>query len=377
MEYYRLRFDFRNSDERKRVIANLESLRAGLDKDIPAKDQDHRLLLATWNIRDLGKEYLASFAPGFDRKKMRRGAGPRSRESLYYIAEIISRFDFVAVQEVNDIDEWEIVVDILGRDWDYIATDITDGRLGGNGERLLFAFDRRKVFFRKIAGEVVLPNSMLVTSAEATGADDMKGKQFRRTPFLASFQAGWFRFDICTVHIYYGEGSAGVEERTQEIDRIAGFLAKYAKEALKKSKTMFLLGDFNIISPEHKTMTALKNHGFKSPGERYFKTNISESKYYDQIAYLAADNNVDFGKKATVAEEDFGIFRFFDHVYRDDAASVAEYKDQMAGAEIGTPANLANFKDWRTYQMSDHMPLWVRLSVNDSTDYLKRLKVSG
>ena len=377
MEYYRLRFDFRDAAERKRVIANLEALRAGLDKDIPAKDQDHRLLLATWNIRDLGKEYLASFALGFDRKKMRRGAGPRSRESYYYIAEVISRFDFVAVQEVNDIDEWEIIVDILGRDWDYIATDITDGRLGGNGERLLFAFDRRKVFFRKIAGEVVLPNALLVTSAQPTGADDMKGKQFRRTPFLASFQAGWFRFDICTVHIYYGEGAAGMDQRIQEIDRIAGFLAKYAKDALKRAKTMFLLGDFNIMHPEHGTMAALKNHGFRSPGERYFKTNILETQYYDQIAYLAADNNVDFRRKAAVAEEDFGIFRFFDYVYKAEAASVTEYKAQMAGAQIGTPANLANFKDWRTYQMSDHMPLWVRLSVNDSKDYLERLKAAG
>lgn len=277
MEYYRLRFDFRDPNDRKRVISNLEALRAGLDKDIPPKDQDHRLLLATWNIRDLGKDYNASLKAGFDRKKMRRGAGPRSRESLYYIAEIISRFDFVAVQEVNDIEEWEIVVDILGRDWDYIATDVTDGRLGGSGERLLFAFDRRKVFFRKIAGEVVLPNSLLVTSAEATGDGDMTGKQFRRTPFLASFQAGWFRFDICTVHIYYGDGAAGIEERTQEIDRIAGFLADYAKDALRRSKTMFVLGDFNIVSPEHKTMAALKKHGFKSPGERYFKTNISEN----------------------------------------------------------------------------------------------------
>jgi endonuclease/exonuclease/phosphatase family metal-dependent hydrolase len=377
MEYYRLRFDFRDAGERARVISNLEALRAGLDKDIPPKDQDHRLLLATWNVRDLGKDYLKSFATGFNRKKMRRGAGPRSRESLYYIAEIISRFDFVAVQEVNDIEEWEIVVDILGRDWDYIATDVTDGRLGGNDERLLFAFDKRKVFFRKIAGEVVLPNALLVTDAEATGEDAMQGKQFRRTPFLASFQAGWFRFDICTVHIYYGEGAAGIAQRTQEIDRVAGFLAKYAEDALKKSKTLFLLGDFNIVSPEHKTMTALKNHGFRSPGERYFKTNVSESMYYDQIAYLAADGNVDFGKKATVAEQDFGVFRFFDYVYKAGQAGVDEYAAQMALSEKGTPADLAHFRDWRTYQMSDHVPLWVRLSVNDSRDYLARLKAGS
>lgn len=377
MRYYRLRSDFRDPKELGRVVTNLQSLRAGLDQDIPAKDQEHRLLLATWNIRDLGKEYVASLAPGFDRKKMRRAAGPRGKESYYYIAEVISRFDFVAVQEVNDIDEWEIVADLLGPDWDYIATDVTDGRLGGNGERLLFAFDKRKVFFRKIAGEVVLPNSLLITDAEATGKDDMAGKQFRRTPFLASFQSGWFKFDICTVHIYYGEGKAGIDQRIQEIDRIAGFLADYAKDALRRAKSMFLLGDFNIISPEHQTMKALKDHGFRSPGERYFKTNVSESMHYDQIAYLAADDNVDFGGKATVSERDFGIFTFFKYIYKDAQASVDEYKSQMAGSQKGNPADLKHFRDWRTYQVSDHVPLWVRLSVNDSTGYLERLKAGG
>jgi hypothetical protein len=32
------------------------------------------------------------------------------------------------------------------------------------------------------------------------------------------------------------------------------------------------------------------------------------------------------------------------------------------------------YGDWRTYQLSDHNPLWVRLKVNESGAYLKRLK---
>ncbi len=383
MLYYKLRFDFRDIVERKRVIANLERLRAGLDEKIPPKDQEHSLLLATWNIRDLGKDYIKSFEPDYDRSKMRKGAGPRSRETYYYIAEIISRFDFVAIQEVNDIEEWEIIVEILGRDWDYIATEVTDGELGGNGERLLFAFDKRKVFFRKIAGEIVLPNSMLVSEV-ATGEGVKAGKQFSRTPYIASFQSGWFRFDICTVHIYFGEDSgAKLQRRIDEIDRIAAYLADYAKEALKKARTMFLLGDFNIVSPEHKTMKALKDHGFKSPGMNYFKTNILETKTYDQIAYLSSDDNIDFSGKQQVSERDYGIFRFFDYVYRPGKGSEAlnsedfeAAKPAMAKSTKGTPQDEANYRDWRTYQMSDHMPLWVRLAVNDSENYLKKLKDS-
>jgi len=27
--------------------------------------------------------------------------------------------------------------------------------------------------------------------------------------------------------------------------------------------------------------------------------------------------------------------------------------------------------DWRTYQLSDHKPMWVRLNTNDSRAYLE------
>lgn len=365
MDYARLRYDFRDAAERTRVVGNLERLRAGLDDKLPAKDQTSTLLLATWNLRDFGRDYLASLAPGYDKAKMRRGAGPRLRESLYYIAEILSRFDFVAVQEVNDIEEWELLMGILGHDFDYIATDVTDSRLGGNGERLLFLFDRRKVFFRKIAGEIVLPAKMLV-SAAATDEDN-DGKQFRRSPFITAFQAGWFKFDICTVHIYYGADSGPqLRERIAEIDRIAAYLADYAKDALHRAQTLFLLGDFNIKSPEHETMTALKRHGFKSPGERYFPNNISETMYYDQIAYLSKGEGADFSGQTFVAERDFGNFRFFDYVFRDN--DTGEY------AQAITRSNKDNYRDWSTYQMSDHMPLWVKLKVDNSTAYLESLK---
>jgi hypothetical protein len=53
------------------------------------------------------------------------------------------------------------VMDILGREWDYIVTDTTEGR-GGNRERMAFVYNREKVWFRKIAGEVVLPQGQLI-----------------------------------------------------------------------------------------------------------------------------------------------------------------------------------------------------------------------
>jgi hypothetical protein len=69
---------------------------------------------------------------------------------------MISCFDLVALQEVNrDLSALETLMGILGREWDYIATDTTEGS-GGNDERMAFVYNTEKVWFRKIAGEVVL-----------------------------------------------------------------------------------------------------------------------------------------------------------------------------------------------------------------------------
>jgi hypothetical protein len=111
---------------------------------------DASLLLATWNIRDFDSD--------------RFGFGPRRPETFYYLAEMISCFDLVAVQEVSrDLSALETLMRILGREWDYIATDTTEGP-GGNGERMAFLYNTEKVWFRRIAGEIVLPDGQLVVS---------------------------------------------------------------------------------------------------------------------------------------------------------------------------------------------------------------------
>jgi hypothetical protein len=156
MPYYSyLHWIIKKPEERKRAVENLIRLRGQLDSSVHPKDAEDNLLLATWNIRDFGKPL-----------NMRRGWGPRLPESWFYIAEIISRFDIVAVQEVNELTEWKKVMDILGRDWDFIATDETDPALGGNGERMTFVYDTRKVRFQNIAGEIVLPPSYLISKTE-------------------------------------------------------------------------------------------------------------------------------------------------------------------------------------------------------------------
>ena len=371
--YNRLKYAIRDRAERARVIGHLQDLSAQLDADLPDKDADGNLLLATWNIRDFGKAGT------------RRGFGKRETETLYYIAEVLSRFDFIAIQEINELDEFETVMDILGPDWDYIATDVTDTSIGGNGERLTYLYDRRKLKFRNISGEIVLPPSMLISSAVVStpeGAKLYAGKQFRRTPFVTSFQSGWFRFDICTVHIYYGEESgAKLAERVEEIDRIARYFGKRAKDAAREGKALILLGDFNIVHPTHETMKALTDAGFRVPSTLRNPTNFSGTHYYDQIAIIAEDavlarlETVGVSPKVSNA----GILDIFRSIYRPD--QVAEYRAQMLSSPNGsglTGADLDGYYgDWLTYQWSDHKPLWVRLKTNDAADYLATLKAAA
>ena len=367
MRYSRLRFAFRDKQERARVVGNLVRLRKQLDAEIPDKDSGNNLLLATWNIRDFGKIN-------------RRGYGHRMPESHFYIAEILSRFDFVAVQEVNELDEWLEVMSILGPDWDFIATDVTDTRLGGNGERLTYLFDRRKVTFRNIAGEIVLPNSMLISKAivESDGENLYSGKQFRRTPFLTSFQSDWFKFDICTVHIYFGdESGAKLKERIEEIDRVAAYLAARAEATLKAKRALILLGDFNIMHPEHKTMKALTDRGFVVPKTLKHPTNLDETKYYDQIAFMTDPEVVRYIEASSdhPKSRNAGIFNIFTSVYRpSDFDQYQEAAGKTPNGKDKTGAALKKYyADWKTYQLSDHKPMWVRIRSNAAAEYLESL----
>lgn len=108
-----------NTKAGKRTLTRLLQLREKLQTEIPRKQLESNLLLATWNIREFD-------SPAY---------GPRVEESFYYIAEVISHFDLVAVQEVReDLQALKKLMGLLGGNWQYVITDITEGKQG-NGER--------------------------------------------------------------------------------------------------------------------------------------------------------------------------------------------------------------------------------------------------
>lgn len=339
--------------DRTRTSSRLLKLREHIRSSVPPRNRSDTLLLATWNIRD------------FDSNKF--GHGPRLPESFYYIAEIIAAFDLVAVQEINDLKSLQALMSILGPDWDYMVTDVTEGR-SGNNERMAFVFDRNKILFRKQVGQLVLPEAELVEGK----------RQFARTPFYVSFQSGWFKFNLCTVHLYFGSDSGpGLARRIAEIDGLARFIARRAK---RDQATYILLGDFNIVSPEHDTMKALLRHGFTIPEAlQKLPTNMFGTKHYDQIAFIAKEGEVQLAGGSRSA----GALNYYEKLFTPedfetyDGVLTGERRKQW-DADGDTPRDDAGkrryyLNEWRTWQMSDHLPMWVELKIDFSDRYLERL----
>ncbi len=320
---------------RDRAINRLLALRAGLAQDVSTKSKQQSFHLASWNIRDFGGHRL--------------NPSPRLSESLLYIAEVISAFDLVAVQEVNeDMTDFQKVMRLLGPHWNYIVSDQS-----GNMERLAFVYDTRKILFRHVAGEIVLPKK-----------NGEQPVQFNRTPFLIAFQAGWFKFNICTVHIYYGSAS-DTAQRKREIADIAGFFTERQK---KNGETYILLGDFNILNPDDSTMNALLGGGFEVPAKLRQITALASTNYYDQIALRTQNKLVEI--------QDAGCFHWQNYVFRDEA-DYADYKPFMpteTKSENSAKTDEAAYRTWRTWQMSDHLPLWTEIKMDFTESYLESLK---
>ena len=185
------------------VVENLKLLCEDLNAKIPSKQLDKNLLIATWNIRafgDLTREW----------ESQENDSPKRDLQSILCITEIIRRFDVIAVQEVkSNIRALRDTIKLLGEDWSLILTDVTKGD-AGNGERMAFIFDTRRVKLSGLACELVVPKEW----SNGIGVNALD-EQFVRTPYAVSFKSCNQTFILVTLHIKYGKKSA---------DRIAWFL---------------------------------------------------------------------------------------------------------------------------------------------------------
>ena len=358
-----------------RVADRLAALRAAMQdhpakpvQSVPGKNTTDTLLLATWNLKEFD---------GGD-------ADSRTDESYWYISEIISHFDLVAIQEVGaNLGGLEKLKSRLGSTWRYVVSDVTEGK-AGNYERLAYLFDRRKIRFSGVAGEIVIP-----PIEDAGGKTIAPANQLARTPTIVGFEAGWFRFMLSTVHIIWGKGEEGHPDRVAEINAVASFLKERSEDANAWSQNMFLLGDFNIFnaSKSNAAYSAIVDNGFEIPEalQDIPPSNVgADPRFYDQIALRTRENNL-------IPTGSGGVFDFFDVVYRDDDYG-SYVPAMMDGREENDPKNKLSFNTkkkfrtqdqrksyyrnhWRRRQMSDHLPMWLELKIDFGLDYLNKRRI--
>ena len=123
------------------IAEGLKLLRKRIEAaTIPPSKLDETLIIATWNVRELGKK-------------------KRSDAAIHYIAEILGQFDFIGLVELRDnLSDLNRILPILGPYWDAIYSDAIPDP-GGNRERICYIFDSRTVCFNGMAAEASPPRT--------------------------------------------------------------------------------------------------------------------------------------------------------------------------------------------------------------------------
>lgn len=309
------------------IQQNINALTTDLAAKIPSKKLDQNLLIATWNIRHFGNLTREWYSGDGDSPK-------RDLHSLLCIAEILKRFDIIAIQEVkSNLRALRDTLKYLGNHWSLILTDVTAGA-PGNGERIAYIFDTRRVQLSGLACELVVPEEQL----NAIEGDALR-KQFARTPYAVSFKSNQHTFILVTAHILYGKNTAA---RIPELKAIAGWLADWTSNLNAYHQDMIVLGDFNINVRGDLLDQSFLSEGLYVPPQlqdpSVTRSIFNETKYYDQLAWF---RDVSTKKELTMQFINGGNYDFL-------------------------PFALSNrnlSKRSLSYMISDHYPLWAEFKI--------------
>jgi endonuclease/exonuclease/phosphatase family metal-dependent hydrolase len=294
------------------IAEGLKLLRKRIEAaKIPSSKLDETLNIATWNIRHFGEK-------------------KRSQAAIHYIAEIIGQFDLVGVTELHDnLQDLKRVLPILGPYWDAVYSDAIPDP-GGNRERICYLYDQRACTFNGMAAEASPPRTK-------RGTEYIADESWWRAPYVASFKAGNFDFLALTVHVRWGDSD---DAREREIKGLANWLEAKIKDKNCEDRDVIVMGDFNIPSRSSPMFEALTSTGLVLPRaliKDEFGSNLARDKRYDQIMHFARYGDEEF----TLAG---GVLDFY----------ASDHKPLFP--------NLT--KTQFTYQMSDHLPLWIQICTD-------------
>lgn len=362
---------------------------------LPERETD-TVLFASWNIRKFGA--------------LLDGAGDpkRSEGATRLIEKFAERCDFLAIQEVQDrLESVRHLRDRLnlsrpGAEYLIVSSDLT-GRAPGSrglGERLVFLFDHGRVEFSEIASDLsfdqteVLKNvngaieehRQKVLSATGNIASRAIGFlmsfvgfsrgnlprffQFIRAPHLATFSVKGdvgHSYQLACVNAHLLSGRA-IEREREFFALLEWLLRRSGINGQMDAPITMLLGDLNLdfdssndkrrelieeyvvdLNSRQSANSARVNFPFLDtpPGREPIRTNSRESETFDHIAWFSNDARFPRARHNDLAGNDgfdYGMFNF-----------VKLFRDAL-------PAGTATFDKFE-HDVSDHMPIWVRLPV--------------
>jgi endonuclease/exonuclease/phosphatase family metal-dependent hydrolase len=293
--------------------------------NIPPSTLDESINLATWNVREFGNT----------------GDKARSKASLHYIAEVVGQFDLVAMVEVrDDLTEMSRVMNYLGPYWNVIFSDyIADA--GGNHERIAYLYDSRAVHFTGLA-------SQISPKRTKKGTEYSSQVSWWRPPYMASFRAGNFDFVLLSAHIRW-DAQQGEKSRAQELQLLADWIATRQKEPFVVDQDLIVMGDFNVPDTTGPLFQAITSKGLKMPDALagLHGSNLAQDKRYDQILHFPQ-----FSKSFT---HQGGVLDFFRGDFKPLYPESTKSKDAL------------------TYEMSDHLPLWIHVNTDTDAERLDQI----
>jgi hypothetical protein len=358
-------------------------------------------VLASFNIRKLGE------------------VKQRSPQTWEFLAHICKHFDLLSVQEIMDnLGGFNHLLNLMGEDFNAVVSDVTGVFPGeqGLGERLGFIYNSAMIRRGRVVSDISLDRSkLLATMVEhhqvlieavtpylkyldalkawekvKTGAKPTAPKvqlpvflTFIRQPFCASFEilghpdTESYKIMAVNAHLYFGDST---EDRRQEFDALMNWIVERVKTEDEAYYPNFvLMGDLNLDFDEpEQDWNRIENHikTFKTQmgkaanvyfpflekhpiHQKTFRTNARMSETFDQVGIFSRDRRLpSLAQQPLMGSQpsglDYGVVNFVE-LFRDalglpslSAMSKPELKDFYAKFE---------------HEVSDHMPIWVRLPL--------------
>ena len=314
------RFDF-EYDPAEEIRVLRRYFAADPSRTIPKK-QESRVLIATWNIANLGVQH-------------------RREQDYRILAEIISWFDVVAVQEVHaNLEGLQGIKSHLPEAYRLLYSDA-----GGNDERLTFVFDSNKLVLSDEVAEVA-PAPKDYKSITLPG---VKGSfnGFDRSPYLATFTAEAFTVSLVTAHLFFGSDTipTDIARRSLEAAAVAWWTNRRHRNKYAPTKHVLALGDMNLPKTDKSDpiYRALTRKGLRPPEHStLIGSNLASDMHYDQIMFFPGDTKAKFTGAAGVVDFDGAVFR---RLWEDPTKTATQ------------------FRGYVKYYLSDHRPYWAEFKA--------------